>query len=155
MTYISYPDAEDFVAESNRIEGINRPPTRNEVMCTIMFVELDVIKIDDVKELVQIYAPGHLLRDKPGLNVRIGESIAPAGGPDIQPWLQSILQNLTDRDPYWTHVAYELLHPFTDGNGRSGRAIWLWQMLRRGGAPLGFLHTFYYQVLAAQDRGSK
>jgi Fic family protein len=39
-----------------------------------------------------------------------------------------------------------------DGNGRSGRAIWLWQMLRQeGGAPLGFLHHFYYQTLEAQD----
>ena len=36
-------------------------------------------------------------------------------------------------------------HPFTDGNGRSGRALWLWQMNNH--APFGFLHTFYYQTL--------
>lgn len=42
----------------------------------------------------------------------------------------------------------------TDGNGRSGRALWAWMMLCRGGSygrakviELGFLHTFYYQTL--------
>ena len=49
-----------------------------------------------------------------------------------------------------THVRYELLHPFLDGNGRSGRALWLWLM---GQAPLGFLHTFYYQTLSAARHG--
>jgi hypothetical protein len=40
--------------------------------------------------------------------------------------------------------------PTTDGNGRSGRALWLWCM--RGRAPLGFLHQFYYQTLGAAER---
>lgn len=43
--------------------------------------------------------------------------------------------------------AYETLHPFTDGNGRSGRALWLWAMGGIHRAPLGFLHHFYYQAL--------
>lgn len=49
--------------------------------------------------------------------------------------------------PFTTHLRYESIHPFSDGNGRSGRALWLWQM--KGRAPLGFLHQFYYQTLAA------
>lgn len=50
--------------------------------------------------------------------------------------------------PYDVHQQYETLHPFTDGNGRSGRALWLWQMIRDGQrAQLGFLHTWYYQSL--------
>jgi Fic family protein len=54
-----------------------------------------------------------------------------------------------DLSPFAAHVRYEHLHPFTDGNGRSGRAIWAWQMLYqgRGEIPLGFLHHFYYQSI--------
>ncbi len=46
-------------------------------------------------------------------------------------------------------VRYELLHPFSVGNGRSGRTLWAWCMLRRGDDPftLPFLHRFYYQTL--------
>jgi hypothetical protein len=58
-------------------------------------------------------------------------------------------------DPYILHVEYEQLHPFTDGNGRSGRAMWLYAMKKCGrleqGLNLGFLHAFYYQTLSAQQ----
>lgn len=58
------------------------------------------------------------------------------------------LVNRDPRDPYKIHLLYEDLHPFTDGNGRSGRAIWLWQMERQGGTRLSFLHWWYYATLA-------
>ena len=48
---------------------------------------------------------------------------------------------------------YETLHPFMDGNGRSGRILWAWQMIEHNIAPglsLGFLHAYYYQTLAAR-----
>lgn len=55
-----------------------------------------------------------------------------------------------EADPPWeVHIAYEMLHPFTDGNGRSGRMLWAWQMRN---FPLDFLHTFYYQTLNALSR---
>ncbi len=53
--------------------------------------------------------------------------------------------------PFEAHVAYEKSHPFMDGNGRSGRAIWAWMMQREGLDPysLQFLHRWYYQSLNA------
>lgn len=140
----------EFVRESNRIEGIHREPSEAEVVATQEFLALPSISVADVEKLVAVYAPGKPLRRAPHMNVRVGTHIAPPGGPDIEVRLTDILVNVNHgrSDEYDAHQAYETLHPFMDGNGRSGRAIWLWQMTKNhGGAPLGFLHHWYYQSL--------
>lgn len=142
-----------FTTESNRIEGITRA-TPAENLAHHDFLSLESPTIAGLEALVSVCAPGHRLRDKPGLNVRVGNHIAPSGGPEIRPALEAILAEAKTGDPHDIHVRYEMLHPFTDGNGRSGRALWLWMMRHRGGrdalmaAQLGFLHSFYYQTLS-------
>lgn len=139
---------EDFVRESNRIEGIHRDPTKEEIEAHADFIYLPKPMIEHVEQFVSVIAPRHRLRDKDGLNVRVGDHIAPGGGPNIRSELNFLLSKLKVSDPWETHVAYETLHPFTDGNGRSGRAIWLWQM--NGDYRIGFLHRFYYQTLSSR-----
>jgi len=138
---------EDFVRESNRIEGIHRDPTKAEVEATYDFLSLTIVSVKDLCALVKVYAPAHRLRNQYGLDVRVGNHIAPRGCPEIEHSLDAILQRaMKGEKPWRIHVDYEILHPFTDGNGRSGRALWLWQMQK---APIGFLHQFYYQTLSA------
>ena len=142
----------EFVAESNRIEGILRPPTEAEIKEASWFSAMEVVSIRMLVQFVSIYQPGAKLRDQFGLDVRVGRHIAPRGGPNITVTLNNILAgaNTGGISPFYTHECYEHLHPFMDGNGRSGRMLWLWQMLREGWSPkLGFLHLRYYQTLDA------
>jgi hypothetical protein len=80
------------------------------------------------------------------MNVRVGRYVAPPGNSLMRVELDRVL---SIADPYAGHLAFELLHPFMDGNGRTGLAVWLWLMQRGGDNPfaLSFLHRFYYETL--------
>lgn len=136
-----------LVRESNKIEGIVREPTDEEMDEAVRFMELDEVTVADLERFVSIYQPSAILRRPVGLDVRVGGYVAPPGGPRIEQQLTELLRDIkAGLDPYEAHLRYETLHPFSDGNGRSGRMLWAWQM-----GPfkinLGFLHTFYYQTL--------
>ena len=137
-----------FVTESNMIEGINRAPTAAEIKAHVDFLALPSVTIAALEDLVAVCQPGAKLRREPGMNVRVGNHVALAGGGLIEPRLREILEH-RGLSAYERHVRYEILHPFMDGNGRSGRALWLHDMGGIEQVPLGFLHTFYYQALAA------
>ena len=140
----------NFIVESNRIEGIYEI-NWFEVKAHEKFLKLEKVTVADLEEFVKVVQPGACLRRYPGMNVKVGNHIAPYGGPDIDPRLQAILD--LNISPYERHLLYENLHPFTDGNGRSGRVLWLWNMGGLMNAPLGFLHHFYYQTL--ENQGSR
>lgn len=138
----------DFIRESNRIEGIIRDPKKKEVEEYKRFMSLQEVTLNDMIRFVAVYQPGAQLRDRKGLNVRVGNYFPPAGEVLIKVMLGDILhaaqRDVCPIDAYEAHHRYESLHPFTDGNGRSGRMLWMWMMRS---APLGFLHTWYYQSL--------
>lgn len=140
-----------FMRESNKIENILREPTEAELTATASFLGLQEIHIEDLENYVSVCQPGHRIRDRIGDDVRIGNHYPPPGGARIPNRLREILEHANAMvDPYHVHVDYEMLHPFTDGNGRSGRMLWAWQMVRQDiwpGLNLGFLHAFYYQAL--------
>jgi hypothetical protein len=139
---------ERFLRESLKIEGIDRDPTEEELEATQRFLQLEKVTVEDVAALVDVYEPGAVLRTEPGLNVRVGDHVAPAGGPEMYHRLANMLKGMPTASPLRWHRSYERLHPFSDGNGRSGRALWAWQMVRRReGLALGFLHRWYYSTL--------
>lgn len=142
----------DFVRESNRIEGILSGPTDEELDAHRAFLATEWINCAALERFVRTVAHAPL-RDQLGMDVIVGGHRPPAGG-----WMiREELANLCDYagtglpSPYELHVKYEQLHPFMDGNGRSGRVWWAWYMQRIDLDPfaLPFLHRFYYQTLAA------
>lgn len=143
-----------FVRESNRIEGIHRQPLKRELRAHAELLTRPELTVFHLARFVDQVQPGAELRIREGMNVRVGNHVAPAGGSNVGFSLKLLCDDVSrGADPYLIHQRYEHLHPFMDGNGRSGRAVWMWQMVNQKCAGhvlrMGFLHLFYYQSLSA------
>ena len=143
------PELTRFLVESNAIEDIHHDISDGDLKEAWWFLELDTITIPELERFVAHFQPGAKLRDKPGMDVRVGNHVAMSGAPAVRWSLDGILRGMEGVSLFQVHKVYETLHPFMDCNGRSGRILWLWQMEREGRkmAPMGFMQTFYYQSL--------
>lgn len=105
---------------------------------------------------VKVCEPKARLRTNKGDDVSVAGHRAPAGGEQIPVMLEALLKQIVNEtrpvhavafDYYWRYL---WLHPFTDCNGRSARALWY---LIAGIPPegQGFLETYHYRSLTWQD----
>lgn len=154
---ISRNSLENFLIESNEIEDINLLPTDNQIGLSMAFLKLETVYIKDLTNFVNLFQSDAVIRNKKNLNVRVGPHIAPPGGNKIVTDLQNLLWRIKETTPFEFHCGYETLHPFTDCNGRSGRILWLWQMVRifPNMDETEFLHQFYYQTLQETREASE
>ena len=140
----------DFIIRSNQIEGYELDPeevkevveghlegypltyiTQNPHIFSHL-AGLNAAKrgyqtIDDIRSIHKAMGPDALDAGAPGV-LRSGVEAQSAGGtkyvpsahvPDALTWWS----NQAWSNPFEAHTVYELIHPFADGNGRSGRII--------------------------------
>lgn len=142
-----------FAGESNRIEGIGdkrKAFEHADALERLLSVDRMLVTAD-VDEFVYKIQPDARIRSVHGLDVRVGGYIPIPGGPHVAGSLTILIGEISKNAafPFHMHKAYENLHPYTDGNGRSGRALWLWQMHKyyKYKGEMLFLHKWYYQSL--------
>jgi Fic family protein len=101
------------------------------------------ISHEDVLKLHRILAEGVMDQGEAGryrtIAVRVGRYVPPAPG-DVSGLMFELLKwwsgKAGELSPVISsailHYRFEAIHPFADGNGRTGRALALWELYRRG-----------------------
>ncbi len=151
----------NLIEESNSIEGIYSYGREEQYEAYINFLNLDKITIEDIvsfaKRLNETSFTSSSLRvpefrDKKGMDVTVGKHKPIEGGSHVIDMMKLLLNRINMQNDsmyaFRLHMEYEHIHPLTDGNGRTGRAIWAWLMIKDDyDFGLGFLHKWYYQSL--------
>jgi len=139
-------DVEEYVRQSNLIEGVDDEEEDIQSMRAWGFLESkNKVDIKTLLELHRLITTNQLsVRDAGSfrsVSVQVGGQICPdpslAQGL-IYNWLEDMRQFWKALDPIKMHVRFEKIHPFIDGNGRTGRMLLWWLEIKQGDQPTLF-----------------
>lgn len=138
-------DIEEFLRESNAIEGVYDTQSAidaHEAWDYIM--TQDVLTLKVVRETHALLMKNQPLDEKDKGAFRTS-AVFIGGKPCIdhsfvsglmQQWCFETMRAEPPVHPVALHVQYEKIHPFVDGNGRTGRIFLNWTRLKRTKEPL-------------------
>lgn len=151
-------DIEKYITESNAIEGIfdeaevaqslkawhflqEQTEISHAVICQIQRIITQ--NQDNLNDKQRGYYRSHS-----GTEVTVGGRHAPAAIM-VDDLMRGWLEEMAQMSPLIAHIRFESIHPFTDGNGRTGRMIYWWHCIQVGKVPFlyeGKKRDIYYKL---------
>ena len=143
-----------YIRESNLIEGIDDPAEdRRSYFAWNRFKKVSLVSQPELlslhRRITHKQLPPHQSGHYRQIMVRVGDHIPP------EPWLAmgqmynllaELMEHPETMDPIKTHVRFETIHPFVDGNGRTGRMLLWWHELHLGRTPTLFYNAEKWEV---------
>jgi Fic family protein len=144
------PLEKEFLRESNAIEGVyDEDSFRQAVIAWTYLKKQKVLTTSVVLKTHKLLMLHSDLRPNEKGYFRIVRVYV--GGREGAPWREvpelmrkwtfEGLRSLPEIDPKFLHVEYEKIHPFVDGNGRTGRMFMNWQLVKKLKKPLLIIHA--------------
>jgi len=142
----------EHIRQSNLIEGIDDPKEDEQSLKAWEWLkeikELDHTVICALQFQI-VENQTDLMADEKGdyrnINVYVGTRLCPSAffvNDLMSEWLDDFKPDLSTGvsqfDPIENHVKFELIHPFVDGNGRTGRMLLWHQEIKEGKEPTLF-----------------
>lgn len=148
-------DEIEFLDHSNRIEDERSKEAMEDAINAWKYAKtIEVMTVPDLLEIHRLLlhriAP-HIAGVFREHDIRIGGKTKRFIGKDLlKGQVENVLVDLNKGEEFGLaaqragyarkiHVAYENVHPFPDGNGRSGRILYNWQRVRMG-LPVHVIH---------------
>ena len=151
----------EHIKQSNLIEGVNsRKADRHSLEAWLWLEKQPEITHELIWQIHRLIMRGLMNPDEIGTyrrcNVQVGGRLCPHWE-HVDALMENVIYGFkTSNDPVALHIQYELVHPFRDGNGRTGRMLMWWHQVKLGQKPTIYKASerwAYYELFGAPKGG--
>lgn len=142
-------DMKQHIRESNLIEGVDNPKEdRRSLWAWNWLIKQEAIVPSVILELHRKIMLKKLCPSERGHYRKVQVWVGRHKPPEAQwveqliyDWCMNVNYNSLIEYPKKAHIEFERIHPFIDGNGRTGRMLMWWHELKQGKPPTLILNS--------------